>query len=271
MTDIQSLAERIDKVWADEEAADLGPVFVKQALDLLDAGEVRVAEKRGGQWVVNEWVKKAVLLHFRFTNNREMTAGPIEWFDKVGLKTGWEQARVRSVPTAIARYGSFIEPDAVLMPCYVNIGARVGSGTMIDTWSTVGSCAQVGKNCHISGGVGIGGVLEPLQANPVIIEDDVFLGARSEVAEGVIVEEGAVLAMGCFLAQSTKVYSVPEGRVIEPGRIPARSVCVPGSLASKDGSHHTYAIIIKKQRDAKTDARTALTSILREGPAVASE
>ncbi|MEO0529703.1 MAG: 2,3,4,5-tetrahydropyridine-2,6-dicarboxylate N-succinyltransferase [Planctomycetota bacterium] len=255
----------MDKVYAGEEAADVGPIITKQALDLLESGEVRVAEKVDGAWRVNEWVKKAVLLHFRYSDNREMTAGPIEWFDKVALKTGWRDAKVRSVPTAIARYGSFIEPDAVLMPCYINIGARVGSGTMIDTWSTVGSCAQVGKNCHISGGVGIGGVLEPLQANPVIIEDDVFIGARSEVAEGVIVEEGAVLAMGCFVAGSTKVYSVPEGRELEPGRIPARSVCVPGSLVSRDGSHHTYAIIIKKQRDERTDARTALTSLLREG------
>ena len=264
MTDIASLASRIDKIWNHEEAADVGPVVTKVALDLLDQGEIRVAEKVDGEWRVNEWVKKAVLLHFRYSDNREMTAGPVEWFDKVALKTGWREAKVRSVPTAIARYGSFIEPGAVLMPCYVNIGARVGAGTMIDTWSTVGSCAQVGANCHISGGVGIGGVLEPLQASPVVIEDNVFIGARGEVAEGVIVEEGAVLAMGCFVAGSTKIYSVPEGRELPPGRIPARSVCVPGSLVSKDGSHSTYAIIIKKQRDERTDARTALTSLLRE-------
>jgi 2,3,4,5-tetrahydropyridine-2-carboxylate N-succinyltransferase len=262
--DIHKLAARVDQIWAGEEAADAREV-VKQALDLLDSGAIRVAEKVGGEWTVNEWVKKAVLLHFRYSDNREMTAGPIEWFDKVALKTNWREAKVRSVPTAIARYGSFIEEGAVLMPCYINIGARVGAGTMIDTWSTVGSCAQVGKNCHISGGVGIGGVLEPLQASPVIIEDDVFFGARGEAAEGVVIEEGAVLAMGCYVAGSTKIYSVPEGRELPPGRIPARSVCVPGALASRDGSHQTYAIIIKKYRDERTDARTALTSILREG------
>ncbi len=262
--DIQTLAARVDEIWAGEEAADAREL-VKQALDLLNSGAIRVAEKVGGEWTVNEWVKKAVLMHFRYSDNREMTAGPIEWFDKVALKTNWREAKVRSVPTAIARYSSFIEEGAVLMPCYINIGARVGAGTMIDTWSTVGSCAQVGKNCHISGGVGIGGVLEPLQASPVIIEDDVFFGARGEAAEGVIIEEGAVLAMGCYVAGSTKIYSVPEGRELPPGRIPARSVCVPGALPSRDGSHQTYAIIIKKYRDERTDARTALTSILREG------
>ncbi|TWT46634.1 2,3,4,5-tetrahydropyridine-2,6-dicarboxylate N-succinyltransferase [Botrimarina hoheduenensis] len=264
MSDLVTLAARIDEIWESGAAADARAV-VSEALALLDAGAIRVAEKVDGAWHVNEWVKKAVLLHFRYSDNREMTAGPIEWFDKVALKTGWREAGVRSVPTAIARYGSFIEPGAVLMPSYVNIGARVGTGTMIDTWSTVGSCAQVGKNCHISGGVGIGGVLEPLQASPVIIEDNVFLGARGEVAEGVLIEEGAVLAMGCFVAGSTKIYSVPEGRELPPGRIPARSVCVPGSLLSKDGSHSTYAIIIKKLRDERTDARTALNSLLREG------
>ncbi|MEO1496924.1 MAG: 2,3,4,5-tetrahydropyridine-2,6-dicarboxylate N-succinyltransferase [Planctomycetota bacterium] len=257
----------MDAAFDADDRGDAARQAAEEALALLDAGEVRVAEKRDGAWRVNEWVKKAVLLHFRFSDNREMTAGPIEWFDKVDLKRDWREAGVRSVPTAIARYGSHIEPGAVLMPSYVNIGARVGAGTMIDTWSTVGSCAQVGKNCHISGGVGIGGVLEPLQASPVIIEDDVFLGARSEVAEGVVVEEGAVLAMGCFLAASTKIYSVPAGRLLEPGRIPPRSVCVPGSLPSKDGSHWTYALIIKKTRDERTDARTALNAILREGDA----
>ncbi len=271
MSDHQELATKIDAIFDNTYTGDNAQAVAKQALDLLDSGEIRVAEKAGDGWRVNEWVKKTVLLHFRYSENTEMTAGPIEWFDKVALKTNWREAKVRSVPIAIARYGSFIEPDAVLMPCYINIGARVGSGTMVDTWSTVGSCAQVGKNCHISGGVGIGGVLEPLQASPVIIEDDVFLGARGEVAEGVHVGEGAVLAMGCFVAGSTKIYSVPEGKTLEPGYIPPRSVCVPGSLISKDGSHSTYAIIIKKERDARTDARTALTSLLREGPAVASE
>lgn len=261
------LAARIDAIWETGSATDADRADVRQALDLLDRGTVRVAEPIGGAWQTHPWVKKAVLLYFRFHDNAKMTAGPVEWFDKVPLKTGWEAAGVRSVPSAVARYGSFIEAGAVLMPCFINIGARVGAGTMIDTWSTVGSCAQVGRNCHISGGVGIGGVLEPLQADPVIIEDNVFIGARSEVAEGVIVEEGAVLAMGCFVGASTRIYDEPAGVLLPPGRVPSRAVCVPGSLPSKNGACSTYAIIVKKRRDARTDARTALNSILREGGA----
>lgn len=259
------IAAKIEAIWEAGPSGEADTAVIEHALGVLDRGEARVAEKVGGDWVVNEWTKKAVLLYFKTHDNQVMVAGPAEWFDKIPLKQGWRDAGVRSVPLAVARFGSFVEKGAVLMPCYINIGARVGSGTMIDTWSTVGSCAQVGKDCHISGGVGIGGVLEPLQANPVIIEDNVFLGARSEVAEGVIIEEGAVLAMGSFIAQSTKVYSVPEGKVLPPGRVPARAVCVPGSLVSRDGSHSTYALILKKYRDEKTDARTALNDILREG------
>ena len=264
MSEHTDIADQINALWEQDSLGDADVKVIDEAIALLDRGEVRVAEKRKGEWVVNEWTKKAVLLYFRTHESEEMTAGPAEWFDKVPLKSGWRAAGVRSVPTAVARHGSFVERGAVLMPCFINIGARVGAGTMIDTWSTVGSCAQVGADCHISGGVGLGGVLEPLQASPVIIEDNVFIGARSEVAEGVIVEEGAVLAMGSFVAASTKIYSVPEDRVLEPGRIPARSVCVPGSLVSRDGSHSTYALIIKKQRDERTDARTALNALLRD-------
>ncbi len=261
---VGKLENKINAIWEADAKGEADQAVVSQVLDLLDGGHISVAEKFDGVWHTNQWVKKAVLLYFRYHDNVKMVAGPQEWFDKVPLKTGWEAAGVRSVPTATARYGSFIESGAVLMPCYINIGARVGSGTMIDTWSTVGSCAQIGKNCHISGGVGIGGVLEPLQAGPVIIEDDVFIGARSEVAEGVVVEEGAVLAMGCFVGASTKIYDELSGELLPFGRIPARAVCVPGTLPSKKGPCSTYAIIVKKVRDEKTDGRVALNSILRE-------
>ena len=264
MGQYDQLESQIDKIWEADSKSDSDQKVVAEVLDLLDSGQVRVAEKIDGEWVTNQWIKKAVLLYFRYHDNEKMTAGPMEWFDKVPLKTNWQAAGVRSVPAAVARYGSFVESGTVLMPCYVNIGARIDSGTMIDTWSTVGSCAQIGKNCHISGGVGIGGVLEPLQAGPVIIEDDVFIGARSEVAEGVVVEEGAVLAMGCFVGASTKIYDELSGELLPFGRIPARAVCVPGTLPSKKGPCSTYAIIVKKVRDEKTDGRVALTSILRE-------
>lgn len=263
MTDLQQI---IEQTWErrEEPPTDEARAAVAEALAMLNRGEVRVAEKRGGEWVVNQWTKMAVLLHFRFTPSEVMRAGPLEWFDKVPLKTGFAEAGVRCNPSAVVRHGAFLERGVVLMPSYVNIGARVGTESMIDTWSTVGTCAQVGARCHISGGVGIGGVIEPMQANPVIIEDGVFIGARSEVAEGVIVEEGAVLAMGCFVGASTKIYDAEAGEQIEPGRIPARAVCVPGALPSRDGSHTTYAVIIKKRRDERTDARTALNSLLRD-------
>lgn len=263
----QALESTINEIWdapnalADAEARQA----VQESLGLLDNGSLRIAEKIDSEWITHEWLKKAVLLYFRFHDNVKMQAGELEWFDKVPLKTDWEAADVRAVPTAIARFGSFIEPGSILMPCYINIGARVGAGTMIDTWSTIGSCAQVGSNCHISGGVGIGGVLEPLQANPVIVEDDVFIGARSEVAEGAIVCAGAVLAMGCFVGASTRIFDETRGEQLPPGKIPPRAVCVPGSVPSKKAECSTYAIILKKYRDERTDARTALNSILRDG------
>ncbi|GAB4315318.1 MAG: 2,3,4,5-tetrahydropyridine-2,6-dicarboxylate N-succinyltransferase [Candidatus Sumerlaeia bacterium] len=235
---------------------------VAEILEALDAGRIRVAEKTGGEWVVNETAKKAILLHFKYAGNRTFEAGDFRFFDKVPVKTDFESLQVRCVPQAIVRYGAFVAPGVVLMPSYINIGAYVDSGTMIDTWATIGSCAQVGRCCHISGGVGIGGVLEPPQAAPVIIEDNVFIGARSEVAEGVIVEEGAVLAMGCYIGRSTRIFNAMTGE-ISCGRIPARAVCVPGALPAADGSHSTYAIIIKKFRDDKTEARVALNEVLR--------
>ena len=238
--------------------------LVRQTIALLDHGRIRIAEKNGdGTWKVNGWIKQAILLYFRHHQNRYLTAGDLEFFDKIPLKKNYDRLEVRAVPLAVARWGSYIAPGVILMPCYINIGAYVDRGTMIDTWATVGSCAQVGRNCHISGGVGIGGVLEPIQAGPVIIEDNAFIGARSEIAEGAIVEEGAVLAMGCFVGKSTKIYNALTGEITR-GRIPKRAVVVPGSLPSSDGSHSTYALIIKKFRDEKTDASTALNEILRD-------
>ncbi|MBI1290732.1 2,3,4,5-tetrahydropyridine-2,6-dicarboxylate N-succinyltransferase [bacterium] len=237
---------------------------VEEVLQLLTDGVLRSAAPTGdGKWVTHEWVKKAILLHFAQTSSRVMRAGELSFYDKVETRRDWEESGVRVVPPATVRHGAHVARGAILMPCYVNIGAFVGSGTMIDTWSTVGSCAQVGANCHISGGVGIGGVLEPLQASPVIIEDNCFIGARSEVAEGVFVGEGAVLAMGSYVSQSTKIYDAVNGGAITRGRIPPRAVVVPGALPSPDGTHSTYALIIKKYRDDRTDAKTALNDILR--------
>jgi 2,3,4,5-tetrahydropyridine-2-carboxylate N-succinyltransferase len=238
---------------------------VQAVISGLEAGELRVCEPQdGGGWHVNEWIKKAILFYFRMQPMQPMEAGCLEFHDKIGLQGGWQQKGVRVVPHAVVREGAYVSPGTILMPSYVNIGAYVGEGTMIDTWSTVGSCAQIGARCHISGGVGIGGVLEPLQAQPVIIEDDVFIGARSEVAEGVRVKAGAVLAMGCYVGASTKMYDAINQRTFPASEgIPERAVCVPGSLTSRDGSHNTYAIIIKKIRDERTDARTALNDILR--------
>lgn len=241
---------------------------ILDTIDDLDNGKVRVAVKEGGTWKVNEWVKKAILLYFRTHNNYVMSAGVHRYYDKVPLKfDGWDESKfknagIRVVPGATVRKGSYIEKGAVLMPSYVNIGAYVGAGTMIDTWATVGSCANIGKDCHISGGAGIGGVLEPLQANPVIIEDECFIGARSEVAEGVIVEKGSVISMGVFLGQSTRIYDREKDEVIF-GRVPAGSVVVPGSLPSSDGKTQTYAAIIVKRVDKKTLDKTALNELLR--------
>jgi 2,3,4,5-tetrahydropyridine-2,6-dicarboxylate N-succinyltransferase len=248
---------------------------VQSALALLDSGQARVAEKKDGIWIVHDWLKKAILLSFRLNENRLMGAGvPGPWWDKVpGKFSGWkaedfQPAGFRAVPGALVRQSAYIARDAVLMPCFVNAGAYVDEGTMIDTWSTVGSCAQIGKNCHISGGVGIGGVLEPLQANPVIIEDNCFIGARSEVAEGAVIEEGSVLSMGVFIGQSTKIVDRATGEVLY-GRVPAYSVVVPGSLPGKplpDGSAGPalYCAVIVKRVDGQTRAKTSINELLRD-------
>jgi 2,3,4,5-tetrahydropyridine-2,6-dicarboxylate N-succinyltransferase len=241
---------------------------IESALGLLDSGTLRVAEKVDGEWRVNQWLKKAVLLSFRITSNATVNADGLRFYDKVPLKyAGWNEAQfaaagVRVVPPATVRRGAFVAPNAVLMPSYVNIGAYVDSGTMVDTWATVGSCAQIGKNVHLSGGVGIGGVLEPLQASPTIIEDDCFIGARSEIVEGVIVESGAVVSMGVFIGQSTRIYD-RERDEITYGRVPAGSVVVPGSLPSADGRYALACAVIVKRVDAQTRAKTSLNELLR--------
>ena len=249
---------------------------VNQALDLLDGGKARVAEKRDGGWAVNEWLKKAVLLSFRLNDMAKISGGPNDagWWDKVPTKfegwgdTQWKAAGFRAVPGCVVRRSAFIAPGVVLMPSFVNLGAYVDSGTMIDTWATVGSCAQIGKNVHISGGAGIGGVLEPLQANPVIIEDNCFVGARSEVAEGVIVGEGSVLSMGVFIGQSTKIVDRATGEVFM-GRVPPYSVVVPGSLpgkplASGEPGPSLYCAVIVKRVDEQTRAKTSINELLRD-------
>jgi 2,3,4,5-tetrahydropyridine-2-carboxylate N-succinyltransferase len=243
-------------------------VAVETVLGLLDTGTLRVAEKRAGQWQVNEWLKKAVLLSFRITQNTPIAAGGINFYDKVPLKySGWDAAQfaaagVRVVPPATVRRGAYVASNVVLMPSYVNIGAYVDSGTMVDTWATVGSCAQIGKNVHLSGGVGIGGVLEPLQASPTIIEDDCFIGARSEIVEGVIVESGAVISMGVFIGQSTRIYDRERDEILY-GRVPAGAVVVPGSLPAKNGKYSLACAVIVKRVDAQTRAKTSLNELLR--------
>ncbi|HEX6101932.1 MAG TPA: 2,3,4,5-tetrahydropyridine-2,6-dicarboxylate N-succinyltransferase [Alphaproteobacteria bacterium] len=284
MTDA-ALISAIEAAWEDRAAltpAAKGPIreAVETALDLLDRGELRVAEKRDGQWTANEWLKKAVLLSFRLSDARLMPGGPNDpetgpaaWFDKVPSKfAGWGENRFRAagfraVPGAIVRRSAYIAPEVVLMPSFVNVGARVESGTMIDTWATVGSCAQIGRNCHISGGAGIGGVLEPLQATPVVIEDNCFIGARAEVAEGVIVGEGSVLSMGVYLGASTRIIDRATGETFM-GRVPPYSVVVSGTMPGKplpDGSPGPglYCVVIVKRVDAKTRAKTAINELLR--------
>jgi len=241
---------------------------VEAALSLLDSGQLRVAEKVADAWIVHEWLKKAVLLSFRIADNAAVTAGALNFYDKVPLKyQGWDAARfagsgVRVVPPATVRRGAFIASNVVLMPSYVNIGAYVDSGTMVDTWATVGSCAQIGKNVHLSGGVGIGGVLEPLQAAPTIIEDNCFIGARSEIVEGVIVESGAVVSMGVFIGQSTRIYDRERDEIIY-GRVPAGAVVVPGTLPAKNGKYGLACAVIVKRVDAQTRAKTSLNELLR--------
>ncbi len=241
---------------------------VAAALDQLDTGEARVAEKVDGDWHVNQWLKKAVLLSFRLQSNDVIEAGYTRFYDKVPMKYADYTAEqfaadgVRVVPDAIVRKGAYVASDVVLMPSYVNIGAYVDSSTMVDTWATVGSCAQIGKNVHLSGGVGIGGVLEPVQAGPTIIEDDCFIGARSEIVEGVIVEKGSVISMGVYIGQSTRIYDRATGE-ISYGRVPAGSVVVSGSLPSADGSYSLYCAVIVKRVDEKTRAKTGLNELLR--------
>ena len=242
---------------------------VNEALDLLDRGEVRVAEKSNGDWVVNQWLKKAALLSFHLNDSKVILGSHTNFFDKVALKYAgfdkeqFEQSGVRVVPDALVRKGAYIAANVVLMPSYVNVGAYVDSGTLVDTWTTVGTCAQIGKNVHLSGGVGIGGVLEPVQAGPTIIEDDCFIGARSEIVEGVIVEKGSVISMGVFIGQSTRIYNRESGDITY-GRVPAGSVVVSGSLPSTDGSHSLYCAVIVKQVDEKTRAKTALNELIRQ-------
>jgi 2,3,4,5-tetrahydropyridine-2-carboxylate N-succinyltransferase len=269
------LEDRIEAAWerrTELNAAELDTLrpALEEVLDALESGERRVAEPDGqGGWRLQQWLKKAVLLYFRANGNRVMDAEPAPYFDKVPLRfEGFDEAKfralgARAVPGAVVRRGAHIARDVVLMPSFVNIGAYVGSGTMVDTWATVGSCAQIGRNVHLSGGAGIGGVLEPLQAGPTIIEDDCFIGARSEVVEGVVVERGSVIGMGVFLGQSTRIYDRASGE-IHYGRVPAGSVVVAGSLPATDGSHSLYAAVIVKRVDEKTRAKTSLNELLRD-------
>jgi 2,3,4,5-tetrahydropyridine-2-carboxylate N-succinyltransferase len=271
MIDIQATIEE-----AFERRADITPRSVEthvkeatlEAIDMLDRGVARVAEKQDGQWVVNDWLKKAVLLSFRIEDNNFIKGGFTNYYDKVTSKYAdmnsreFREGGVRVVPPATARRGSYIAPGAVLMPSYVNIGAYVDSGTMVDTWATVGSCAQIGKNVHLSGGVGIGGVLEPVQASPTIIEDNCFIGARSEVVEGVIVEEGSVISMGVYIGQSTRIYDRTTDEILY-GRVPAGSVVVSGSLPSRDGKYSLYCAVIVKRVDEQTRSKVGINELLR--------
>ena len=272
---MQELQQIIEDAWENRTSLQPGtaPAKIGEAVDhvleQLDKGTLRVAEKIDGDWVTHQWIKKAVLLSFRLQDNVLQQSGDLRFFDKVQTKFAnydehaFRQGGFRVVPPAVARRGSYIAKGAVLMPSYVNIGAYVDENTMVDTWVTVGSCAQIGKNVHLSGGVGIGGVLEPLQANPTIIEDNCFIGARSEVVEGVIVGEGSVISMGVYISQSTKIYDRETGE-ISYGRIPPGSVVVSGNLPAKDGSHSLYCAVIVKKVDAQTRAKTSINELLRD-------
>ena len=242
---------------------------VNQAMELLDSGEIRVAEKSGGEWITHQWLKKATLLSFHLNDSAVVPGAYTNFYDKVDLKYAgfdkaqFEESGVRVVPDALVRKGAYVAPNVVLMPSYVNVGANVDSGTLVDTWATVGTCAQIGKNVHLSGGAGIGGVLEPIQAGPTIVEDDCFIGARSEIVEGVIVEQGSVVSMGVFIGQSTRIYHRESGKITY-GRVPAGSVVVSGSLPAADGSHSLYCAVIVKQVDEKTRAKTSLNELIRQ-------
>ena len=272
---IASLQQTIETAWETRDTLNpqtKGAVrdAVNTALDMLDKGTARTAEKKGEDWIVNQWLKKAVLLSFRLNDMAMISGAPggASWWDKVPSKFAdmtpddFKKAAFRAVPGAIVRRGAFIAPNVVLMPSFVNLGAYVGERTMVDTWATVGSCAQIGKDCHLSGGVGIGGVLEPLQANPVIIEDNCFVGARSEIVEGVVVEAGSVISMGVFIGQSTRIFDRASGSVTY-GRIPAGSVVVSGTLPSSDGKCQLYCAVIVKRVDAGTRAKTSINDLLR--------
>ncbi|MEX0446870.1 2,3,4,5-tetrahydropyridine-2,6-dicarboxylate N-succinyltransferase [Xenorhabdus sp. SGI246] len=277
MQQLQSITELMTIIEnAFENRADISPATVDEAtrnavnqvIQMLDSGKLRVAEKIADEWITHQWLKKAVLLSFRINNNQVIEGAESRYFDKVPMKfADYDQARFekegfRVVPPAAVRQGAYIARNTVLMPSYVNLGAYVDEGTMVDTWATVGSCAQIGKNVHLSGGVGIGGVLEPLQANPTIIEDNCFIGARSEIVEGVIVEEGSVISMGVYIGQSTKIYDRETGE-IHYGRVPAGSVVVSGNLPSKDGSYSLYCAVIVKKVDAKTLGKVGINELLR--------
>jgi 2,3,4,5-tetrahydropyridine-2-carboxylate N-succinyltransferase len=260
-----------------EEKGQLSPLnhplelstAIKVIIDALNQGTLRVADMHDGKWIVNQWIKKAILLSFITTANKTIHSGDLQYFDKISSKYGQHNEqdflaeKIRVVPGAYARHGSYIGKNVILMPSFVNIGAYIDDGCMVDTWATVGSCAQIGKNVHISGGVGIGGVLEPLQANPTIIEDNCFVGARSEIVEGVIVEKNSVISMGVFIGQSTKIYARETGEIFY-GRVPAGSVVVPGSLPSQDGSHSLACAVIIKQIDERTRLKTSINELLRQ-------
>lgn len=270
-----NLQKIIDQAWENKANLDPTPELkksVEEVLKLLGQGTLRVSQKIKSEWHTHQWIKKAVLLSFRLNPNKLMgiDGNVNKWYDKVPLKcANWEEkdfqeAKFRSVPGSIVRESAYIAPDVILMPSFVNVGAYVGKGTMVDTWVTIGSCAQIGANCHISGGVGIGGVLEPIQANPVIIEDNCFIGARSEIAEGVIVEEGSVISMGVFLGASTKIVDRQTGEIFK-GRVPSYSVVVPGSLPSLDGTGPSLSCaVIVKRVDAQTRSKTSLNDLLRD-------
>jgi 2,3,4,5-tetrahydropyridine-2-carboxylate N-succinyltransferase len=271
---MQQPQDIIEQAWEDRAGLSPGSAPAKigetvaRVIEDLDKGRLRVAEKVSGAWQTHEWIKKAVLLSFRLEENQPIRAGSLQFYDKVPTKferydrEQFERGGFRVVPPAVARRGAYIAKNVVLMPSYVNVGAYVDEGTMVDTWATVGSCAQIGRNVHLSGGVGIGGVLEPLQANPTIIEDNCFVGARSEIVEGVIVEENSVISMGVFIGASTRIFDRATGRILY-GRVPAGSVVVPGTLPSPDGKYGLYCAVIVKQVDAKTRAKTGINELLR--------
>ena len=261
---MNELRKLIEEAWEDRTLLNFSEYTnaIEEVIQYLDRGQLRVADPVAGLWHVNDWIKKAVILYFPIRNMEEINAGPFVFHDKMKLKTNYKELGVRVVPHGLARYGAFLAKGVIMMPSYVNIGAYVDEGAMVDTWATVGSCAQIGKNVHLSGGVGIGGVLEPMQANPTIIEDNCFIGARSEIVEGVIVEENSVISMGVYIGQSTKIYNRETGEVTY-GRVPSGSVVVSGSLPSADGKYSLYCAVIVKRVDAQTRAKTGINELLR--------